>query len=262
MRLTMLFLLVVLIGGSIALALFSPSGYAAQDREHIAASASRTHPAGTDELGRDRAVRLSVALLLGLSGACCASGIASALAVGLGGAAAFCPPWIGRGLLYCGDLFLTLPWLFLLMLVRSALPLTLSPIKSGSLTFLVLALVGAPAFLRVNFERAAGLRRADWLFQARVSGLKSLQIARQILPHLKPLLWAQFLLYVPACIIAEANLGPLGLGLAEPVPSWGNLLANLQGAALLSTSPLVYLPVLLLVLVLVSLELSVFGVEP
>ena len=239
----------------------SSQGYVAQDRATIAAPLTHLHPAGTDELGRDRATRLSVALLLGLAGAACASAVASGFALGLGGVAAFGAGWVSRLLLYATDLFLTLPWLFLLLLVRSALPLNLSPLHSELVTFSLLALLGAPAFLRMHHEKLNGLVRSDWLLQARASGLQRNQIARQLWPHVRPLLWTQFLLYIPACLIAEANLGTMGLGLSEPLPSLGNFLANLQSAALLSNSHVVLLPVAVLVLALAALELTLFGAE-
>lgn len=259
MRVAMLLLLVCLVGVAAALLWLSPHEYAAQDRVFISSTATRTYPAGTDELGRDRAVRISAALILGLAGASLASVLASGLSLLLGGSAALCPNWVGQLVMYVGDLFLTLPWIFLLMLVRAALPLSLPPIESEVVTFLLLAGLGAPAFLRINYKRASALMARGWVLHARASGLRKMQIARHLLPHLRPLFWTQFLLYVPVCIIAEANLGTLGLGIAEPVPSWGNMLGSLQSAALVSTSHLVYLPLAVLVLVLASLELTLFG---
>ncbi len=261
MRLAMLAVLGLLLAVAAGILLRSPHGYADQDRDAIASSATKSHPAGTDELGRDRASRISLALLLGLAGASCASAVSGALALGLGAWAASAPAWLSRLVLYGADLFVTLPWIFLLMLVRSALPLTLPPMQSGSVTFLLLAVLGAPAFLRLNFEKIKTLLRADWLLQARASGLRSRQIGRQLLPHLRPLVLTQFLLYIPACLVAEANLGQLGLGLGEPLPSWGNLIASLQSASMTTSSRLIYLPVAILVLVLTALELTLYGVE-
>ncbi len=259
MRVAMLLLLGGLVTVAVLILWTSPHGYAAQDRSVVAAGVSRAYPAGTDELGRDTLVRICAALLLGLFGAGAASLVASGLALFLGGFAAFSPPWTARALLYGGDLFLTLPWIFLLMLVRAALPLTLPPMQSGAITFLLLAVLGAPAFLRVNYRSTSSLLQAGWFVQAHAAGLRPPQIWRQMFPHLRPLFWTQFLLYVPACVIAEANLGTLGLGIAQPVPSWGNMLASLQSASLISTSNLIYLPLAVLVLVLVALELTIFG---
>ncbi len=238
-----------------------PWSYAAQDRTQIAAAASPGHPAGTDDLGRDRAVRTAAALLLGVAGSLCASALASVCSVALGAAAAFASGWVGRLVLYLGDLFLTLPWIFLLMMVRSALPLTVAPLHSAAITFLLLGILGIPAFLRVHYTRVASLRGAEWLLHARAGGLRRRQLLRQFLPHLQPLVLTQFVLYVPACIIAEANLGTLGLGISEPLSSWGSMLQSMQNDIFLNNSRLLYLPIALLVLVLMCLELLAFRAE-
>jgi ABC-type dipeptide/oligopeptide/nickel transport system permease subunit len=72
--------------------------------------------------------------------------------------------------------------------------------------------------------------------------------------HLRPLLLPQFLVCVPAFIVAEANLGALGLGVGEPMPSWGAMLLELDNSALLARSHWVYLPIAVLAVVLLILE--------
>lgn len=261
MRLTMLLLLAVVLATAGTVLELSRHTYAAQSRLEISSPISREFPAGTDELGRDRAVRLAAALLLGLLGACTASLIASLFSLLLGALAAMGPRRAGQWLIFGSDLFLTLPWIFLLMLIRAALPLSLPPLRSGAVTFLLLALLGIPAFLRINYRRALNLMASDWVLQCRAHGIHTSLLARHLLPHFRPIFWTQCLLYIPVCIVAEANLGTLGLGIAEPLPSWGNMLAGLQSAALLNTSWLTYLPLAMLVLVLTSLELSLFGAD-
>ncbi len=258
MRLTATIALSLLLLLACVLLWRSPWNYAAQDRRSISAAQSTAHPAGTDALGRDRAVRLAAALLLGMTGALAASILASTLAVSVGTAAAFAPEWAGRAVLYAGDLFLTLPWLFLLMMVRAALPLNLPPILSATLTFLLLGSLGAPLFLRVHYARTRALRESEWLLQSRAAGLRPTQIARQLLPHLRPVLLTQMLLYIPACITAEANLGALGLGVSEPLPSWGSMLQEMQGATFLESSHWTYLPLALMVVVLTLCEFLLF----
>ena len=236
----------------------SPFSYTAQDRQQISAPATKQHLAGTDDLGRDRAVRTGAALLLGLAGSVLASALAASIAGAIGIIAAFAPTLLAQSLLYLCDLLLTLPWLFLLITVRSSLPLTLEPIRSAGVTFLLLALLGWPAFARVIYGGTLSICNSEWLTQARAAGLTSQRIAlRHVLPHLGPLLLAQFLLCIPAFLVAEANLGAIGLGISEPLPSWGSMLLELQRASALSGSAWIYLPVLLLVLVLLLLEMAV-----
>jgi ABC-type dipeptide/oligopeptide/nickel transport system permease subunit len=80
-----------------------------------------------------------------------------------------------------------------------------------------------------------------------------------IVPNLRPVLSAQFWILVPAFLLTEANLGVLGLGIAEPTPSWGNILAELQNYPRIPESPWILAPAVLLAAVVASLHFLVSG---
>jgi ABC-type dipeptide/oligopeptide/nickel transport system permease subunit len=93
------------------------------------------------------------------------------------------------------------------------------------------------------------------MVQGHACGLNNSQLIRlHILPHLRPLFLPQFLICIPAFVMAEANLGALGLGVGEPMPSWGGMLLELDNSAIIARSHWVYLPIVLLVAVLLILE--------
>ncbi len=253
-RLAVASLLLLILAAATTLVL-SKYDYAFQDRDAIMAPATATHPAGTDELGRDRLVRVAAALLIGLAGATAAAAVTTAIAAIFGLAAAFSPALVSGILLFLSDVFLSLPWLFLLMMARSLLPLTASPLETAVVTFLVLAALGWPACSRAIFRGATHLRTADWMVHGYACGLKRRQLIRtHLVPHLSSLFVPQFLVCIPAFMVAEANLGALGLGVGEPVPSWGSMLLELGNTATLARSHWVFLPIVLLVAVLMILE--------
>ena len=153
------------------------------------------------------------------------------------------------------DLFLSLPWLFLLITVRALMPLNVSPMVSVLVTFLILGLLGWTSAARVLCATAANLRGADFVRQARASGIRGARLFWiHVLPNLKPVLYAQFWISIPAFILAEANLGILGLGVAEPMPSWGSLLKELEGLVSVGEEPWKFVPLVLLVIVVTSFQ--------
>ena len=91
--------LLVFAFGSVLISLRQGQNYAAQDRAAVFSQSSAAHPAGTDALGRDRLLRLAVALLLGLAGAAAASALTTCIAAAVGILAAFAPPFVRAFLL-------------------------------------------------------------------------------------------------------------------------------------------------------------------
>jgi ABC-type dipeptide/oligopeptide/nickel transport system permease subunit len=160
------------------------------------------------------------------------------------------------------DLFLSLPWLFLLITVRAILPLNVPPVVSVTITFALLGCLGWAATARVLCADAASLRDSDFVVMARANGADTWRILRRhVVPNLQPILLAQFWISVPAFILTEANLGMLGLGVAEPLPSWGSLLRELQSYSAISGQPWQFVPLVLFVLVVSSFHVVLFKQE-
>ncbi len=233
----------------------APADYAYQFREVPNANPSAAHPLGTDDLGRDRLSRTLHGTRISLLLAPAAALISAFLAALVGGVAGFLGGWAERIAMAVTDLFLCLPWLFLLLIVRSLLPLNTSPLTSVVLTFLVLGMLGWAAAARVLCTEAREFRNSDVLLQARATGQHGWRLlVVQLVPKLKPVLLAQFWISIPVFILSEANLGILGLGVAEPLPSWGSLLRELESFASFSGEWWKLVPLVLLVTIVTCFQ--------
>ena len=249
-------LLVLLALASLGAGFWAPADYATQFREAPNSLPSHQHLLGTDELGRDRFSRVLYGTRVSLLMAPTAALLSTLLAVLVGGVAGYLGGWWERAAMYATDLFLSMPWLFLLLAVRAMLPLNIAPITSVAVTFLLLGLLGWAASARVLCAGVRGLRDSDFVLLARASGVRGLRLlAVHVLPNLKPVLLAQFWISIPVFIISEANLGILGLGVSEPLPSWGSLLRELESFASFGFEVWKLAPLVLLVGVVSSFQI-------
>jgi peptide/nickel transport system permease protein len=234
----------------------APAGYAKQYRDATDATPSRAHWLGTDELGRDRFARVLYGTRISLLLAPAAALLSTLMAALIGGLAGYLGGIWARMAMAVTDLFLSLPWLFLLITARALLPLNVSPLVSVLVTFMLLGLLGWTAAARVLCTTAGSLRSSDFVQQARAAGLPGQRLFWvHVVPNLKPVLYAQFWISIPVFILSEANLGILGLGVAEPMPSWGSLLKELEGLVSIGEEPWKFVPLILLVVVVTSFQL-------
>jgi peptide/nickel transport system permease protein len=204
---------------------------------------TRGYLLGSDGYGRDQLSRLlygaQVSLFAGLLGA----GLTVLIGLCIGGVAGYYGGWKDDVLMRITELFLALPWLYLLFALRAFLPLTVSPLGAF---FLIVGVTGT-----VGWGRAARLVRGvvlsakerDYVRAARGFGASDGYLFRRhILPETSGLLLTQAAILVPQYVLAEMTLSFLGLGVPEPVPSLGNLLSNLQQYSVLASYWWMYLP--------------------
>lgn len=234
----------------------APYSYDAQFRDAPNAPASRHFPMGTDDIGRDRFSRLLYGTRVSILLAPAAAFVSIVLALLLSIPAASRLP--GAGLMVSGltTICLSLPWLFLFIILRAKLPLNTDPSTSVLLTFALMGVAGWAWPARVFAAAIREIRQSGWVLQAKAAGIPAWRIAVvHGWPHLRAIAGAQFRVLVPAYVLSEASLGLLGLGVADPMPSWGNLLQDLQHPDVVRANPWILAPLVLLMIVMICLEL-------
>jgi len=212
------------------------------------AQASRIYLLGSDAYGRDQFSRIlyggQISLLAGLLGA----GITLFLGVLIGGIAGFYGGWRDGALMRVAELFVALPWLYLLFALRAFLPLAISPVQAFFLIILVIGAVGWARPARLVRGVVLSAKERDFVRAARGFGATDAYLLRRhVLPETSSVILTQAAILVPQFVVAEMTLSFLGLGVPEPVPTWGNLLASLQQYSVLVSYWWMYVPALAIV---------------
>jgi len=226
------------------------------------------HILGTDNLGRDYAVRLMlgsrISLLVGL--------IASALVLMIGSiygaVSGFFGGWIDLIMMRFADIVSTIPDILLIVLISFAIKAPIDNLSEqpgfqwmnliGSnliSIFLVFALLYWVSMARIVRSQVLTLKQSEYVTAARALGASSGRIIRKhILTNCIGTLIVTTTLQIPAAIFTESFLSFLGLGVAIPLPSLGSLASDAING--LNTYPyLLIAPSIMISLIILSFNL-------
>ncbi|MBI4790413.1 MAG: ABC transporter permease [Chloroflexi bacterium] len=231
LALTGMFIVAVLVTGAVAIPAitgYDPGRTKILDR-YLAPSLE--HPMGTDSLGRDMFVRSMdggrISLLIGLL----AMFLSIIVGTFVGAIAGFYGGWLDNLLMRVADIMLTLPTLFVAILLTQLLRAGVVPFLSAGIVpiILVIAVTSWMGVARVVRASFLSLKEKDFVDAARAAGARNQRImVRHILPNAMSPIIVAATLRVGAAIITESGLSYLGFGVQPPIPTWGNMLRNAQ----------------------------------
>ncbi|MDQ7819705.1 MAG: ABC transporter permease [Armatimonadota bacterium] len=184
------------------------------------------HPLGTDELGRDVLSRLLYAGRISLAVGYGVALLVAAAGTAVGALAAFHGGAVDAVLMRAVDVLLAIPTLPLYLILAALLP------GGGpGQVVLILAAFGWPPVARLVRAQVLTVREETFVEAARASGASDGRVLmRHVLPHAAGPVAVAATLAAAHAILSESALSYLGLGIAPPTASWGNMLQRAQDA--------------------------------
>ncbi|GHU83681.1 diguanylate cyclase [Clostridia bacterium] len=244
-----LFIILLITAASIVAPLLSSWSYSFQDLSIINQPPSAAHWFGTDALGRDIWVRVWMGARVSLAVGILGSVVPSLIGIVIGGVSGYFGGKIDMLIMRLIDIIMCIPgmiYVILIMLYVGSGP------ASIVLAFAVTGWMGTARSVR---GLVLQLKEREFTLASRVLGASH---ARLIFSHLVPntlgIVVVSMTMGVPSAIFQEAYLSFIGLGIAPPTPSWGQL-AN-AGIAVFKIFPMqLFIPAILISITMLSFNL-------
>lgn len=210
----------------------SPYTYAQTDWDNISIGpdwASR-HIFGTDALGRDLFVRTlhggRISLMIGIV----ATLVSLLIGISYGATAGYLGGRVDHVMMRIVDILYAMPFMFFVILLM---------VFFGRNIILIFVAIGAINWLdmaRIVRGQTLSLKRKEFVEAAEAQGVSTFNIIRRhIVPNLLGVVAVYVTLTIPQVILVESFLSFLGLGVQEPMTSWGALVN--EGAQEMETAP-------------------------
>lgn len=200
------------------------------DRIAIAPTFEQAHWFGTDANGRDLFIRTLYGARVSLAVGVVATFVSLVIGVLYGAAAGYFGGRIDGVMMRFVDVLYSLPFIFFVIILMVVFN------RNFILMFVAIGAVEWLTMARIVRGQTLSIRRKEFIEAANAAGVSTFSIIRNhIIPNVVGPVIVYVTLTIPAVILAESFLSFLGLGVQEPLTSWGVLIAD--GANEMETKP-------------------------
>ncbi len=188
------------------------------------------HVLGTDRRGRDYLTRLMIGGRVSLALAMVVTVVATVIGTVVGGISGYFGKWVDSVIMRFVDFLLTLPFLPLLLVLYTVIPMEKIPGKSVTVVAIVLIVFRWMGASRLVRGMVLSLKNQEFTEAARSVGASDWRIIfRHMVPNSMAPVLVSATLGVGSIVVTEAALSFLGYGIQPPDASWGNMLQDVQG---------------------------------
>jgi oligopeptide transport system permease protein len=197
----------------------APDWWPNPDNEYCVAGG--THWFGTDQIGRDLFVRVLYGARVSLAVGLVATLVSLFIGVTWGAIAGFVGGWIDGLMMRFVDVLYSLPYIFFVIILMVVFD------RDFLLLFIAIGAVEWLTMARIVRGQTLSIKQKEFIEAARAAGVSTPTIVRR---HIVPNVLGPVIVYVtltiPAVILAESFLSFLGLGIQDPLTSWGVLISD------------------------------------
>jgi peptide/nickel transport system permease protein len=217
---------------------------------------TRLYLMGADISGRDIFSRIChgawISMTIGILG----SAITFTIGMLIGGISGYFGGRVDMALQRFCEMMMLLPGFYLLLMLRFMFPAEMSSVEVYFAVILIMSLIGWAGTARVIRGMVLSIRNQPFVEAGRAMGASHLRIiVRHVLPNTLSYAIVSVSLAIPGYILGESSLSLLGLGIVEPMPSWGNMLTKAMDITELKTHPWVLWPGLFIFLAVMAFNL-------